>query len=354
MALQIRNLPVTLQNLITGLREDNVMCAIIDGLITESQEVVASYVSAMETEGGNILSEKSNLIRIRHPSAVDVNRLQCALNEFKIAVSGALKQMKVLEHKVHAGIGKCQQKQRDNERDISAKEIKIEELNTEITNLKQKIKDCERQATNNENEARELSNKASKMEKEKEDAEVASTIGGSVGVTASILLAPFSGGASLLMAGAAASWVGGTLLIADEYRSKARTLERCASDERSNARKARQRKDKLVNEKSSIRDQISDLRKKKRKLENTCRILEQVNECLLTYIELMNSVETHVQDLDASVHGATVHGETFDIIKNALNECPDCLEEEAMTCMMELREKWQIVENEILKTFRRV
>lgn len=354
MALALQDMPCTLNTLASQMKGEKKVSILVSNLTYKSTLVVSQYTNVFENQGSCVLKKKEELLLISDPTEIDVQDLENSLDTFKAGLCAATCEMKLLEHTVHSGIADCESRQTKHESTITREEVSIAETASKMTECESRVLECEKAATQNEEEAKDFNQRARAEEAKEEKSKNTAIIGGTVGTAAAIFLAPFSGGASLALAAGTAGLVGGSLIVADELRKKARHFESIAKTERDNAQAARTKVSELKDQISVCKKNIERSRSKCRNLRRTHETLDLINGTLLSYVSLMNRVEEYVQDLNTSIHAAITEGVAFSMIQQALSECPVELEGLAREAMLELREKWKAVENEIRVVTKRV
>ncbi|XP_045215398.2 uncharacterized protein LOC123565603 [Mercenaria mercenaria] len=348
---QLHGIPCSLEALAMHLKKDYDIQKEIRKLISDARTLCKTFVDIMATNRTEVLNKKHALMVVTHPSEVDVQNLKMALKAMQDAIKTVRDGMFVFQASVHKRIEECRARIRQHNNTIEIEKIKVTRLRIEMRDLERQISDCEKEAKIQEESAERCEENARTLSREADKLKAAGILSSGITAGVGVLFAPFTGGLSLAVAGGAV--VGSMSVIlykVSQWNEMAGKHRQRANEIRSDVARHRQTKASLERDTGEKEMEINSLEKKNDKLSMTCGKLNDIEKQLLTAISVINQVTKHVQDLDTTLYATEHQGDSFRIIQNASNRKPEKLEGIAQEYLKELKEKWECVEKDLVKS----
>ncbi|XP_045190708.2 uncharacterized protein LOC123547574 [Mercenaria mercenaria] len=345
-AQQLLNVPSKLSELAAKLHHDKDIQNDINILARDGQQVANSFKRMLEADGSKILTEKNRLVKTSNPTDVEVDTLRKTLKAARDSLTSKHKDIITLEKDIHISIATCngRKKQHDTERQTT--NLKLETIPKEIASLNEKIKAHDDSIGTYDKSAQDLDNQAENLRRAARKKKRKGLFGGLVGGIVGVALAPFTGGASLKIAAAAAGiHAGVNLNDADDCNRNARRLRDEATSKRQQVQTLRSKRDTLEVEKRTLESQIRTLQTSSDELQDAAGGLQEVSDYLRSSVNVINDLLRAIENMDTAMKDAELQSNSFVIIQNAFARYPETLGAKSQPYLDKLKEKWTRLEN---------
>ncbi|XP_060552597.1 uncharacterized protein LOC132713905 isoform X3 [Ruditapes philippinarum] len=339
---QLQDVPSKLSSLAVNLHYDRDIQTEINSLAHDGQEIVISFQNTLKTEGGKILTERNRLVKTSNPTDVKVDTLRTILKRARTSLQYEQKDIISLESDIHINIERCHTRRKQHDTSRKNVNIELESLPKKISSLEDKIRAHDESVRNIEQSSNELDVQAENLRRAARKKKKRGLFGGVIGGIVGVALAPFTGGASLAIATAAAGiHAGVNLNDADDCNRNARRLRDEANSKRQEAQRLRTERDTLVAEKNKLLSEIRKLETSMDELRDAESGLEAVSGYLRSSTEVITELLFAIENMDTAMKDADLHGNSFEIIQNAFARHPEKLDKSSQVHLNTLKDKWQ-------------
>ncbi|XP_045190709.2 uncharacterized protein LOC123547575 isoform X2 [Mercenaria mercenaria] len=342
MSLQLLAVPAKLNALSLKLGYDADIQKNINGISAKTTAAANSFIATMTNEGSQVLVNKSLLMTSLSPSDVKIANMKSSLNAATLALQANKQQVISLQTDIHSNVESFRGRKTAHESELSTKRSRISTIRSEIESLESSIQAHDKEASEVENGAAELDKRACDIRHAARRKRKRAGIGGIVGV----VLAPFTGGASLALAGIHA---GININDADDCDRNARRLRDEAATKRNQVQTLRSKKATLDGQKASLESEIATLQNSTDNLNEASHVLKEVTDFLRGSIDDIDNVLTVFQSMDTAMAEASLQTDSFKIIQNAFAQQPDKLGSRAQVYLDKLKGKWTQLETVLLQ-----
>ncbi|XP_053407809.1 uncharacterized protein LOC123547572 isoform X3 [Mercenaria mercenaria] len=276
--------------------------------------------------------------------------MQRALNAATEALTATSDLVVSLQTDIHDSIEICRGRKGHYESELDAILSKLSNMWAEIESLEVIITMHEDEATSLALESAELHERVHDVKKaaeeKRKDVETTGIIGGIVG----LVLAPFTGGISLALAGAATGISAAVNLpCADTYEKTASMLHSDAERKTVKAEELKTQKSELMKQKFSLESEMGPVQSRTENLTEASNVLQQVTSFLLPTIHAIDVLLHAFQDMNAAIKDASLQNNSFEMIRFAFSSTPKRTEGRSSSYLDRLMEKWEQLEGILLQ-----
>lgn len=287
---------------------------------------------------------------ISEPTHVNIVNIKRALEALCISVKISSDNLFSLQTDVQDNIEKCKKRKKQHDSDIETKRnylktitIQLKLYNSDINAFEKEAKDLDTKAAGLEKNGEELRERSDQNKRK-------TAVGGIVAGVVGLVLAPATGGASLLVATAGATINAAVNMPkAIDNAKRAQNMREQAESTRKEAQEHRIKKREITNSKSVLELEIKPLEKDADELSNACRVLKEITEILFTISDAMDYLQQVLQNTEVSIKEVHLRADAFKIIQTALQNRPGHFEERAQIYFENLRDSWVMVEHFLIE-----
>ncbi|XP_060560832.1 uncharacterized protein LOC132720671 [Ruditapes philippinarum] len=345
--MDILTLPSTLENHIARLRSEEDLQAGLMIMLQDGQTVVRLFSELMANEGRSVIVGERELLFVRNLNDVNIKKYKTTLEKFKKGLLPIQVKLRGLLMIVQANIESSREKTQNSKRVLNQKRDRFKCVVELVQNAEKTIAGYETAASNYEC-------KADNLEKSSNKHIGRSVAHAGIGVFSAVLavgvgvaLAPFSGGASLVVGGivAGSSVTGNTIALginvaeAVKYREKAQRARNNADSARCERSKLRDEMNSLLTEINPLQMIIEEAKLQKKNLEALSMFLNRCDESILVLLQ-------NVQDVDSICEKVFWQTNTLSIAKRADMRYTGKYEH-GMTVLTEFKGKWRTLTNAV-------
>ncbi|XP_045190143.2 uncharacterized protein LOC123547252 isoform X2 [Mercenaria mercenaria] len=350
MTLQLLTVPTKLNALSLKLGYDADIQNNINRISAKTSTAANSFKATMTNEGSQVLVNKSMLMTSLSPSDVKITNMKSSLNAATRALQANKKQVISLQTDIHSNVESCRGRKTAHESELTTKRTRISTIRSEIESLETSIQAHDTEASTVENGAAELDKRAHDIRQAARRKRKRAGLGGIIGGVVGVVFAPFTGGASLALATAAAGINAGiNINDADDCDRNARRLRDEAATKRNHVQTLRSKKASLDGQKASLESEIAKLQNSTDKLNEASRVLQEVTDFLRRSINDIDNVLNVFQNMDTAMAEALLQTDSFKIIQNAFAQQPEKLGSRAQVYLDQLKGKWTQLETVLLQ-----
>ncbi|WAR21400.1 hypothetical protein MAR_015374 [Mya arenaria] len=301
MTLQLVPALAGMSALLSELQADQDVQFAVRQTVSRAQSCVSKYKDIMSNEGGRIITEKNLLVASSCPSDVRVQKLVTSMENATSSIVSIRDDVIRIQSSVHENIELCRERTQNHKQTIDRDTVKMETLATQI------LARLDASAENVERAAR----------KKKKRGKFGAWLGG-----AGVLLAPFTGGASLALTVTGAATAAVNLNDAGGCRNIARDFRLHAEQRRIHAQNLRTKKAGLEAENSEAELEINAINSKIAQLEKASTSLHNMTTELSTFVLAINNTLNAFQSMETCFKETLLQTNSFTIIQNAFGRQP--------------------------------
>ncbi|XP_052773704.1 uncharacterized protein LOC128212341 [Mya arenaria] len=349
MTLQLVPALAGMSALLSELQADQDVQFAVRQTVSRAQSCVSKYKDIMSNEGGRIITEKNLLVASSCPSDVRVQKLVTSMENATSSIVSIRDDVIRIQSSVHENIELCRERTQNHKQTIDRDTVKMETLATQILGTESEISSCETDSVTYDYDAARLDASAENVEraarKKKKRGKFGAWLGG-----AGVLLAPFTGGASLALTVTGAATAAVNLNDAGGCRNIARDFRLHAEQRRIHAQNLRTKKAGLEAENSEAELEINAINSKIAQLEKASTSLHNMTTELSTFVLAINNTLNAFQSMETCFKETLLQTNSFTIIQNAFGRQPQRAAVMANTYLAKLKAKWEALERLLLQS----